>query len=256
MNETKVKKYYTSDEQNVNTDERSLQSYISTNIPDAEDTIVVAKGMIETRYRKNPIVCFNHITQGIDGKAIAKNRWFKLDEKGILAETIFADTELGNELLYLYKEDFMRGFSVSFIPEIVDLNEMKQLVYKAWTLLEYSCVAIPSNEDAVKRCLDSVTNPDLKEIFQSLYDKNLIQKKFDEFKEDINKRLDENKIVSFDETVLKELQNNYISLQDKFNQLNETLNQVLYREKQNKKAHDFELTIEKALQNKLNNLKI
>lgn len=143
---------------NVDYNERSIISYISTASIDRHNEIVIPAGIDITNYRNNPVVCVNH---DIDEIPSAKNAWIKLDSKGLLAKTIFRDNDEGNNLFDAYTTGYMNAFSIGFIPLEVSYDSENRKVYNKSELYEYSCVTVPANADALQCMLKSFTSPKL-----------------------------------------------------------------------------------------------
>jgi hypothetical protein len=78
--------------------------------------------------------------------------WTKKTAEGILSKMQFAKTQMAEEIFQLYKEGFMRAFSVGFIPKEWtdgDGEKVPRRTYTKWELLEYSAVPVPANPDAL-----------------------------------------------------------------------------------------------------------
>lgn len=156
----------------VNASERSVVAKISTGEIDRYRTVIKSNGVDFTNYRKNPVVLFEHGKSPIRSTLpIGRNAWIKQDGVGngrILAKTIFAKDEFSDLLFSFYKDETMRGWSISILPEdagppsrdeIRSRPEMKdcELVYRTSEILEYSAVGIPGAAD----CL---TDPELRSL--------------------------------------------------------------------------------------------
>jgi len=157
-----VRKYYTAEkESEVDKEERSVISYISTGIKDRDGEMLLPEGVDIENYRKNPIVPFGHDYSTIPP---AKNAWIKRDEKGLIAKTVFAANQRADEYYRAYTEDvggtgpLLNSFSVGFIPIEWEDTEAKALerdpslpkrTYNKWELLEYSLVPVPSCSEAL-----------------------------------------------------------------------------------------------------------
>ena len=101
-----VRKSYTRDAQEVIKKERAVISYISTAIVDRDGELLLPEGAILDNYRKNPIVTWAHDYSSLP---IGKNAWIKRNDKGLIAKTIFAKSERGDELCRAYTEDGTEG---------------------------------------------------------------------------------------------------------------------------------------------------
>lgn len=140
-------------------DERALDVTITTTIRDRDKDIVEAKGGKLSNYRKNPVVLLAHDYRGL---AIAKAEKIDKTDDKIIARVVFppeGDYPLADVVYRLYKNKFMRGWSIGFIPlkweYIKEENEKdgesisRGRRIKSWELLEFSACAIPSNPEAL-----------------------------------------------------------------------------------------------------------
>lgn len=146
----------------VDEEERTVTSIISTDRVDSDKEIVLPKGLNLKRHNKNPVVFFMHDAKIVVGKSL----WKKLisGDREMLAKTQFAETDFADEVFTLVKGDFIRGWSVGMDPatfkgrEITEKDVRKRsdwagarfIIEKA-ELLEYSVATIPANEDALNR---------------------------------------------------------------------------------------------------------
>ena len=77
------------------------------------------------------------------------------DEKGLVAEIEFAETELAQEVAGLYRTGFMRGVSVGFLPLEVEIRKASQgrraYHYIRQELLEISAVPVPMHAGALSQ---------------------------------------------------------------------------------------------------------
>lgn len=135
--------------------ERAIISYITTNAVDRDNEIVDPKGAILKDYKKHPIVLFGHDYRELP---IGRNEWIKTDEKGLIAKTIYAEHAKAEEIYQYRKAGFPLAESIGFIPlKVQELTEEEskehggaKRIYKKWILLEYSDVAVPSNQEAMQ----------------------------------------------------------------------------------------------------------
>jgi len=145
--------------------ERASIDYISTKRIDRDNEIVVPKGAILDDYKKNPVVLWGHDYRGMP---IGRSQWIKIDEKGVIAKTEYANTAKADEVYEYRKAGFPLAKSIGFIPlESVEEKDFKDLdlkelgltgddikgakrIYPKWLMLEYSDVPVPSNPDAVQ----------------------------------------------------------------------------------------------------------
>lgn len=146
--------------ESFNETERTIVSIITTNSVDRYNEIVQPDGIQLTNYQKNPVVLLNHNQNTLP---IGKNIWIKKDANGLIAQTQFAKTSLGEDVMNLYKDGFMNAFSIGFIPLRYEFDSQDRIVFTQSELLEYSCVSVPANQDALALALKSVKTPELKD---------------------------------------------------------------------------------------------
>lgn len=245
MSELKYKSY-TTENNSFDETERSVVSFISTISPDRYDEIVLPEGVDTKDYQKNPVVLLNHTSP----LPIGRNLWLKKEATGIKAKTQFADTDLGNDLMKLYRDGFMRAFSIGFKPLKVNFDEQKRKIYTESELYEYSAVTIPANQDALMLSYKSVQSKELREILEREIKEVEIYEKMEAMKQEIYKTLETYKSKEIDGDVLKSL-SKVSELEDKIYQLNETINQLQSEQKKIKFQRQLEQRLEELISNKL-----
>ncbi len=150
---------------------RRMKIIASTEDVDRDLDIIRAKGWQIENYMKNPVILVSHNWRG---EPVAKaNKVYVEDDKLIIEDIEFAETEEGEKYKYLVENEYIKTVSVGFIPKKVffigdedQVNEMKDLdnewyeknkdkLIKArrvvWEaeLLEVSLVPIPANPNAM-----------------------------------------------------------------------------------------------------------
>src|SRR5712692_5864684 len=157
----------------VSSGERSDVSWISTEDPDRVGDVVCAKGMNDGQFRLNPIVTLNH---SYNMPPVGRSLWRKVVKdgplRGIKAKTLYpprpaawADAKdwPADMAFALVQADLLRGKSIGFLPvkvHVPDAQEKRQrlddrgqteinLVIDEWILLEYACVVLPAQQNAV-----------------------------------------------------------------------------------------------------------
>ena len=160
----------------LNQGERSDVSWISTEAPDRGNEVVVAKGMNDEQFAKNPIGPLNHAYHAPPvGKSVWRKKCKDGDTAGIKAKTRYPSrpqdwprNDDGSEkdwppdkVFGLIQAQLLQGKSIGFLPtksHIPDTKEYKakgwkensvERVFDEWLLLEYSAVFMPMNQDAV-----------------------------------------------------------------------------------------------------------
>ncbi|MDD5064294.1 MAG: HK97 family phage prohead protease [Phycisphaerae bacterium] len=137
---------------------RQIEAVVSTADLDRYDEIIEPEAFRETLgiYLKNPIVISSHQNRLDTGHSSVVGQVIKawINAKGLHVIIWFAETELGNEFWYLYKNKFQRAFSVGFIPlewkdETKDGRRVR--IHIKVELLEISCVPVPANRNALSK---------------------------------------------------------------------------------------------------------
>jgi hypothetical protein len=158
--------------------ERSDVSWITTESPDRQNEVVIAKGMNDSQFALNPIVTLNHCYHM---PPVGKSLWRKRAKDGALvgikAKTQYppipANWPEGEEwppdcAFSLVQADLLRGKSIGFLPTAVHVPTREEreraiphggeaakawqnvnLVIDEWILLEYACVFLPAQQNAV-----------------------------------------------------------------------------------------------------------
>lgn len=164
----KMQLTFNSEIKGIDEREGTLTAYVSTKGRDRMDEVLEPDGADMRNFKANPVVLFGH---RYDEPPIGKALWIKKDGDGIIAKVKFASTEFAQEIFGLFKEGFMRAFSVGFIPkewEDGDGQKKARRTYKKWELLEFSAVPVPANPEAlmlaIKRGL-SLSEP-LKQVLK------------------------------------------------------------------------------------------
>ena len=160
-----IKKVFSSEIKSIDEKEMELTALVSTNAIDRYMEVIDPDGMDAKNFKKNPVVLWAHdYSQPPIGKAL----WIKKEGDGIVSKVKFANTTRAKEVFELYKDGFMKAFSIGFIPieteNMMDDDMMNdpdmpkkpkkpRKIYKKWELLEYSAVPIPANPEAVALCV-------------------------------------------------------------------------------------------------------
>lgn len=146
------------DVKQVDEDERSVKSTITTDGVDRDMEVVVTDGLDFGDYEKNPVVLFMHDPASVVGRAA----WVRQQKGEVIAKTIYAKTDLANEVWTLISGGFLRGKSIGMDMASMVRREATPQDFKGspkWTgartiierakVLEYSDVSIPANADAL-----------------------------------------------------------------------------------------------------------
>lgn len=180
--------------------ERAIIQYVSTRDMDRDNEILMPKGAVLNQFKKAPQVLWGH---DYSQPPVAKDEWIKIDEKGVMAKTVYADTPRGEELWQLRKGGFLNTSSVGFIPlettqkgapdwddtvsqlksdwpEFKKNKDKVTRIIKKWLLLEHSDVSVPANINALTLAVAKGV------------------KISNEFKEELGLEIDEDTIVKVD----------------------------------------------------------
>jgi hypothetical protein len=154
----------------INPGERSDVSWISTESPDRTREVVIARGMNDSQFQGNPIVTLGHAYYLPPvGKSLWRKRVKDGERVGIKAKTVYParpeswpaqETWPPDQVFALIQAGLLQGKSIGFLPVKVHVPDDKEvrkngwednvgLVIDEWLLLEYACVFLPANQDAL-----------------------------------------------------------------------------------------------------------
>jgi hypothetical protein len=162
----------------LNPGERSDVSWISTEAVDRTGEVVVARGMNDSQFQLNPLVTLGHAYYLPPvGRSLWRRRVKDGDTVGIKAKTTYparpdswpaADPWPPDRVFALVQAGMLQGKSIGFLPvkvHVPDDQEVKKngwhnvgLVIDEWLLLEYACVFLPANQEAL---VEAVSKGDL-----------------------------------------------------------------------------------------------
>lgn len=163
---TKIKRAYTAEIDDVSKKDRTIVARINTASVDRYKTVILPDGIDLRAFKENPVVLWEH---GLDPKRgsmpIGRNLWIKSGggkTPSLVAKTQFAKDQGAQDLLEMYAENMLRGWSVNIIPENQSTSaptkdellsnptwSTASLVYRRSELAEYSAVAVPGNAEAL-----------------------------------------------------------------------------------------------------------
>ncbi len=144
-------------------DERTVTAIISTNRIDRMKEVLLPRGADIAEYLRNPVVPWGHDSRQ---PPIGRALWLKKQKNGLMAKVEFATTERAEEVWQLFKQGFLKAFSVGFRPLKGHPPTEKEIkkkpawagaewIYDEWELLEFSPVTIPANPDALAIAIKS-----------------------------------------------------------------------------------------------------
>jgi len=160
-----------SETREIRAGEKAAVVTIATRARDRHGDILDAEGVRLDRFRKNPVVLYAH---EYDGLPIARSLWERVRDGEIVAKPQFhLDTQLSREVWALVEKGVLSAWSVGFIPEKwepLGLADGRGFRVKSWDLLEYSCVPVPANFEALTHALKErrITAPALVKSLEPL----------------------------------------------------------------------------------------
>jgi HK97 family phage prohead protease len=144
-----LKRVFIGDVKGIDEKEGTLTAMVSTGARDRMDESLDPMGADIKNYLKNPVVLWAHdYTQPPIGKAL----WTKRTQDGVISKVKFANTEFAQEIFQLYKDGFLKAFSVGFVPkkwEDGDGDKKPRRKFTSWEMLEFSAVPVPANPEAL-----------------------------------------------------------------------------------------------------------
>lgn len=174
-----IRKYFGDETKDVNIDERTDVSLISTIGVDRDAEVMLPEGAQLDNYRKNPVVLWAHKYADLP---VGKNLWIKSGDTGLLAKTLYANHQFAEDVWNLKKDGFLSANSIGFIPidwtedpvEVKQIQSERKIVgeafriIKTWELLEYSVVPVPCNPEALTLMVKSVKSDTMKDELKTL----------------------------------------------------------------------------------------
>ena len=154
----------------LNPGERSDVSWISTESVDRTGEVVIARGMNDAQFQANPLVTLGHAYWLPPvGRSLWRKRARDGDRVGVKAKTQYParpdawpgdDPWPPDKVFALVQAGLLQGKSIGFLPVKVHVPDDQEvakngwgngvaLVIDEWLLLEYACVFLPANQDAL-----------------------------------------------------------------------------------------------------------
>lgn len=143
------KKVFVSEIKGIDEKEMTMTATISSNAKDRQGEVLEPKGVDLKNYLKNPVVLWAH---DYSMPPIGKALWVRRDGDTVVSKVQFAKTPFAQEIFQLFKEGFLKAFSVGFMPkewEDGDGQKKPYRTYTKWEMLEYSAVPVPANPEAI-----------------------------------------------------------------------------------------------------------
>lgn len=151
---------------------KTLVVKISTDIMDRDKEVILPAGIRKTNFDLNPVVLWAHMYAV---PPIAKALWTKRDGTRWLSKPQFANYDFAQLVFDLYADEFMRAWSIGFIPTEgksrrpteADLKSRPDwagvsCIHEECELLEYSAVPVPCNPDALALAVQAAVTKGVK----------------------------------------------------------------------------------------------
>lgn len=126
--------------------DRRLRFTISTGSVDRDNDTIDPAGWELDAYRANPVVLWAH-----DHRALPVARALEVGVTSgrLMAVAEFASHQFAQTVFELYRDGFMRATSVGFRALEHERNAHGGVRFKRQELLEFSCVPVPANAEAL-----------------------------------------------------------------------------------------------------------
>ncbi len=154
-----IYKQFSVDKKTVDAERGIFEAMITTEAVDRDGDIILADGGDLENFRKNPVVLDGHMH--VTSLVVAKSLKEELIEgEGIKATFQFASRETSehaDNIRKLWEAGFLNAVSIGFIlhksePRLDENGEelRRGRIFLEWELLEFSIVAVPANQDALR----------------------------------------------------------------------------------------------------------
>lgn len=155
--------------------EKSVVARINTGCIDEYRTVIDPMGGELIEYNNNPPVLWQHGKEVYRGHMPIGRGYVRArkSENDIIGKCMFAKDDFSQQLFDMYKDGTLRGWSINMLPreaspptpqEIRARPELEQceMVFRKWTLKEFSAVALPGNTECLTLLVSRhlVTPPD------------------------------------------------------------------------------------------------
>lgn len=145
-----VRKQYVAEVKAVEGEERTFECTISTATPDRDKDVVVQAGIDVANYLANPVVLFGH---QYSRPPVARSIKLWIEDgvwKSVMQFVPKGVYDFADTIESLYRLGFMKALSVGFIPKKYAFDEERRgYDLLECELLEYSCVPVPANPQAL-----------------------------------------------------------------------------------------------------------
>ncbi len=158
-----ITRAYEAQVDDVSVTARTITAIINTAAIDRYKTVIDPAGVDIASYQSNPVVLWEHGKDPTRGRVpIGRNLWINRRGGKLVAKTEFAKDDYSQSLFDLYREGFLRGWSIFALPDPKrasrptkeELRARPELaecekIYRACQLGEYSGVSIPGNPETL-----------------------------------------------------------------------------------------------------------
>gem|GEM_PF-1408783 len=168
-----IRKQFILDEvKQVEGEDLTLQFTISTGAIDRDNDTIDPDGWNLENYMKNPVVLFAHDYRSLP---VANSLATWVENGKLKSRAKFTPQELypfGYMVYQFYREGFMKATSVGFNPAKWQFSEDRKwgVDFLEQELLEYSCVPVPANPEALIEATAKIDTSPLKEWAEKVLD--------------------------------------------------------------------------------------
>ena len=163
MDEVKQKHFVLDEVKEAEGQDHVLHFVLSTQAVDRDQDTIAVDGWQLDNYKKNPVVLFGHDYRSLP---VAQSLAIWTEDGALHSLAKFPSKELypfGHTVYQFYKNKLLRAVSVGFKPVKWEYSTERKggVDYLEQELLEYSCVPVPANPEALARAkaLDIDTQP-------------------------------------------------------------------------------------------------
>jgi HK97 family phage prohead protease len=146
-------RYYVSCAASAAPSSASLAVTISSRARDRHGDVIEPSGADTSAFRANPIVLWAH---KLDELPVGRVERIALQDERLVADVVFDSRPFAREVERLYREGFLNGWSVGFLPRKWDALKNGEGRFDGyhiteWELIELSAVPVPANPEALTR---------------------------------------------------------------------------------------------------------
>lgn len=131
----------------------TMEVVMTTTAKDRQGDRVSARGLNFDNYMKNPVVLWNHDQKQ---KPIGKVLAIRRENDKVMAKVQFNETDMGKDVFKLYRDGFLKGWSIGFISKNASSNGEGDDIFES-EMVELSAVNVPANPEALTRACAGIT---------------------------------------------------------------------------------------------------